>query len=147
MIIKSPFDIINILGTSNYNEVSNLDKKRHFFIINRMLSRTLPDVAIGLGHLNSVPESGVDFWNKVFVELDSTPRGKQILDIIKRNLRISMSTDKKSITNNKIDKELAIKYMQLSKISPKDFEILNKFYQDDVIKYLKEFDKMIKTSK
>lgn len=143
---KSPFDIINILGTDSYDEVSNLDKKRGFFIINRMLSRTLPEVAMGIGHLNATPEAGIDFWNKVFKELKSTPRGKQILGLVKGNLRVSMSSAKNQETSKSLDKELSKKFMQLSKISPKEFDTLKKFYKKDLIKYLKDMEKMLKTS-
>jgi len=146
MNIKSPFDLINILGTISYNEVANVDKKRHFFIINRMLSRTLPEIASDVSHNSVVPETILDFWNAIFLEYNKTPRGKKILQVIRGNFRVSMAGAKKQTTSKKIDKDLAKKYMELAKISPKEFKILENFYEKDLIKYLKEFSKMIKTS-
>jgi hypothetical protein len=146
MNIKSPFDVINILGSTKYNEIANVDKKRHFFIINRMLSRTLPEIACDISHNSVVPETILDFWNLIFVEYNKTSRGRKILQVIRGNFRVSMAGAKKKSASKKIDKDLAKKYMELAKISPKEFKILEKFYEKDLIKYLKEFSKMIKTS-
>lgn len=146
MDIKTPFELINYLGKKEYKDISNIDKKRNFFIVNRMLSRAMPDIATNLGHLSSVPETSLDYWNIAFIDLYKTPKGKNILSYIKKVLYVSMAGAKKKQAV-KIDKELAIKYMELTKISKKEFDIMVYFFETEVIKYLKEVEKMLKTTK
>lgn len=145
MIIKSPFDVINILGTAKFDEVANIDKKRHFFIINRMLSRSMPEIAMNLSTQQINPESAIDFWHLAFKELNKSSQGKGTLRFIRSTLRVSMAGAKKKAAKKKIDKDLANKYMQLAKISPKEFDIIKRFHEKDLIKYLKEVSKMLKT--
>lgn len=146
MTIKTPFDIIGQLGKPNYNEIANIDKKRNAFIINRMLSRALPEVSINMTHIKVCPESTIDFWNQAFVEMNKTPNGMKRVSIIRKVLRISMAGEKKK-TKRKIDKELSNKYMQISKIGTKEFQVLVEHYETELIKYLKKFSKMLETSK
>ena len=146
MIIKTPFDIINHLGKSSYEDISNMDKKRHAFIINRMMSRALPEVSFNMTHLKSVSESTVDFWHKAFNDMNKTPRGMKILAQIRKSHRVSMAGAKKK-TKSKIDKSIATKYMQISKTGQKEFQVLVDYYEKDLIKYLKKFSKMLETTK
>ena len=147
MIIKTPFDLLNVLGTDKYYDVANVDKKRNFFIVNRMLSRTLPDIVSQTSQNGIVPESVLDFWNLVFVEYSKSQQGRNILKTIRKNFFVSMASDKKKEEGSaKIDKELLHKFIEVSKMSMTDFKILQKFYEKDLIKYLKDFSRMIKTS-
>jgi len=146
MIIKTPFDIMNHLGKSSYNEISNIDKKRHSFIINRMMSRTLPDVAIDMSHMKMIPETVVDFWHCAFMDMSRTPRGMKILSHIRSAFRISMAGAKKKVSK-KIDSDLSKKYMQISKIGQKEFGVLSHYYEKELIKYLKKLSYMIETTK
>jgi hypothetical protein len=145
-VIKTPFDIINILGKESYNNVANIDKKRHFFIINRMLSRALPEVAMKLSHIGCVPEIIVDYWNLTFKEFSKTTNGKNMLGIIRKVLYISMAGAAKK-EKTKIDKDIANKYMELTKISKKEFDILLEFFEKELIKYLKDVEKILNTTK
>lgn len=146
MIIKTPFDIINQLGRKGYDDISNMDKKRHAFIVNRMMSRALPDVAFNMTHIRVVPESTVDFWNQAFVDMNKSTRGMKMLTFIRKVLRVSMAGAKKK-TKSKIDKDIATKYMNISKIGTKEFDVLVQYYEKELIKYLKQFSKMLETTK
>ena len=146
MEIKTPFDIINQLGKPAFSEISNLDKKRHFFIINRMLSRALPDISTNLGHQSIIPEIGVDYWNIAFTELGTTQKGRNILNGIRKVMYVSMSAAKKK-EKVKIDVDLSKKFMEMTKMSTKEFNLLLQFFEIETIKYLKEVEKIIKTTK
>jgi len=146
MIINSPFDIIKHLGRESYIDVPNIDKKRHAFIINRMLSRALPEVSFNMTHQKVTPESTVDFWHRAFVDMDKTSNGVKMLSYIRKVLSISMAGAKKKETV-KVDKELSKKYMQISKIGKKEFDVLLQYYELELIKYLKQFSKMLETTK
>ena len=145
-IIKTPFDILNELGKSSFDEISNMDKKRHAFIINRMLSRALPEVSFGMTHMKVTPESTVDFWHRAFIDLAKNPNGQKMLSYIRKVMNISMAGEKKK-TTSKIDKDIAKKYMQIAKIGQKELDVLVEHYEKDLIIYLKKFSKMLETSK
>lgn len=146
MIIKTPFDIINQLGREGYDEISNIDKKRHAFIINRMLSRALPEVSFSMTHMRVVPESTVDFWHRAFIDMNQTGQGMKMLAYIRKVLRVSMAGAKKK-AKSKIDKDIAKKYMIVSKIGTKEFDVLVQYYEKELIKYLKKFSNMLETTK
>ncbi len=146
MIIKSPFDIINQLGKDSFDEISNMDKKRHSFIVNRMMSRALPEVAFNMTHMRGVQESVVDFWHFAFLDMQKSPNGVRQLAYLRKVLRVSMAGAKKK-AKSKVDKDLAKKYMQISKIGPKEFDVLVHYYEKDLVKYLKKFSKMLETTK
>jgi len=146
IVIKSPFDILNHLGKESYYEISNIDKKRNAFIVNRMLSRALPEVSFNMTHMRVVPESTVDFWNQAFFDFGKTAQGMKMLAYIRKVLRVSMAGAKKK-AKSKIDKDLAKSYMQISKIGTKEFNVLVEYYEKDLIKYLNKFSKMLETTK
>jgi len=146
MIIKSPFDILNQLGKSAFDDISNMDKKRHAFIINRMLSRALPEVSLNMNHMRVAPESTVDFWNQAFKDMMASQRGRNMLNHIRSVYRVSMAGAKKKTKKN-IDKDLAKQYMQISKIGKKEFKVLEDYHEKDLVTYLKKFSKMLETTK
>jgi 3-hydroxyacyl-CoA dehydrogenase len=146
MIIKSPFDIMNQLGKPSFDEIANMDKKRHAFIVNRMLSRALPEVSFNMTHMRVTPESTVDFWNQAFKDMGSTTNGQRMLGYIRKVLRVSMAGAKKK-AKSKVDKDIAKKYMMQSKMGQKEFQVLVEYYEKDLIKYLKKFSKMLETTK
>ena len=146
MIIKTPFDIINILGKELYYEVPNTDKKRHAYIINRMLSRGLPDVSIHMSHMKVIPESTVDFWHQAFIDLGKSSHGIKKLRLIRSLLRLSIKSINKS-NKSKIDSNISKQFMLISKIGTKEYQVLLDFYEKELIKYLKKFSKMLETTK
>jgi hypothetical protein len=146
IVIKTPFDILNLLGKKSYEDIPTVDKKRHSFIINRMMSRALPDIAFNMSNQYIQAETIVDFWHNVYLELDKTPRGKTTLGYIRKCMFISMSTAKKKTPAN-IDKDLSKQYMIISGLGQKEFDVLATYYESELIKYLKKFSKMIETTK
>tara|TARA_R110000737_G_scaffold219007_1_gene235195 strand:- start:1959 stop:2402 length:444 start_codon:yes stop_codon:yes gene_type:complete len=144
--IKSPFDVLKQLGRESFNDISSMDKKRHAFIINRMLSRALPEVSFNMTHIKVVSESTVDFWHRAFVDMNNSPRGRNMLAYIRKVLYLSMAGAKKKV-KSKVDTDLSNKYMQQSKIGSKEFSVLVEYYEKDLIKYLKKFSKMLETTK
>lgn len=140
----SPFDILKILGTDSYEEISNIDKRRNFFIINRMISRTLPQVCLSLSHFKSNSDIGVDYWHNAFKELSKSSNGRNVLALIRKNMWIKMTIDKKATVI--YDKDLAEEYMKLANITKSDFDTLIRFYKTETIDYLKEVENMMKTN-
>ena len=144
--IKTPFDIMNQLGKPSFDEIPTMDKKRHAFIINRMLSRALPEVSFSMTHMRVCPESTVDFWHQAYLDMSRTQQGQRMLGYIRICLRKSMAGAKKKV-KSKINKDLAKEYMKLSTLGTKEFDVLVQYHEKELIKYLKKFAKMLETSK
>ena len=144
MEIKTPFDIINLLGTVRYNDVPTIDKTRHSFIINRMMSRTLPEYSVNFSHVSIKPYIVVDLWHNIFIKLDSNSHTKSMLNKIRSNMRISMAK-KKEVTKKTISKEWYNRFLILTNLSSKEGEILKDLYMPELIKYIKKIEKMEKT--
>ena len=142
IVINKPFDILPHLGKKTFNEISTNDKRKNAFIINRMLSRTLPNEANEFNHRAINVASSLDVWNLIFKELNKSYEGKKIINTTMRNMRISMAGAKKKKVL-KYDKEIAKEFMRLRGIGTKDFQAMLKFDESNTIKYLKRLKKMI----
>jgi hypothetical protein len=64
--MNNPFEIIKSFHTKDWEKISDRDKARNFFMINRTCSVAYPLQANSFNHLKIQPEKVVDFW-KVFV--------------------------------------------------------------------------------
>jgi len=124
-----------------WNSDINPDKKKHFFITNRMLSIGHPMQANLLQHIRINPVHSMDVWQRL--------------------LRTKFKYNKtpfwfftKGVTKNKLEKEAKInvseelikEYSRVYKIDIKSVRDSLIFFRDDTVKALKEFEK-IKTQK
>jgi len=64
--MNNPFDIIKSFHTKGWEKVSDRDKARNLFMINRTCSIAYPLQANSFNNIKIKPEKVVDFW-KVFV--------------------------------------------------------------------------------
>lgn len=64
--MNNPYDIIKSFHTTQWEDVSDRDKSRNFFMINRICSANFPLQANAFNHLKIQPEKAVDFW-KTFI--------------------------------------------------------------------------------
>lgn len=106
--MNNPFEIIKSFHTKDWDKISDRDKSRNFFMINRICSISYPLQANSFNHLKIQPEKVVDFW-KIFVshhnkktpqwvwtktikkdkEKEETKYKEEILDFIKSRNEIS----------------------------------------------------------
>lgn len=64
--MTNPFELIKAFYTSDWHKVSDRDKARNFFMVNRLCGIAYPLQANSFNHLKIQPEKVVDFW-KLFV--------------------------------------------------------------------------------
>ena len=64
--MNNPFEIIKAFHTKDWEKISDRDKARNFFMVNRICSIAYPIQANSFNHLKIQPEKVVDFW-KVFI--------------------------------------------------------------------------------
>ena len=64
--MNNPFDIIKAFHTSEWKKISDRDKSRNFFMINRILSIAYHLQTNSFNDIKIRPEKAVDFW-KLFI--------------------------------------------------------------------------------
>jgi len=127
-------DVVNsVLRRSGYDRISNIDKERFFFIINRYLSKDFPDQAQLLNDKRMDKSICLDLW---FHFLKGKPYPKSFWSK-------SPKSDEKSILTNK-QKELLM--IELD-IREDDLNLLAQFYPKLVKEELKYFTELYKLEK
>ena len=127
--MNNPFDIIKAFHTKEWNKISDRDKARNLFMINRICSIAYPLQANSFNNLKIRPEKVVDFW-KVFITNynKKTPQwiwtktSKNVKEKEKKEYKeevISFIKDKYQISNREIE--------ELKNFFPSKF---NSFYKE-----------------
>ena len=134
------FDLTKLIFSNNisqWQDVSNLDKKKHIFMINRFASIAYPIQANLLQHVKCDPIHVMNYW-KDFMSArhNKVPhwmyiKGKKQKEAIKEK--------KTNISNSSI-----IEYARYYKISLKDVNFYISLYGDAAIKEIKEFESICK---
>ena len=127
--MNNPFDIIKAFHTKEWDKISDRDKARNLFMINRICSIAYPLQANSFNNLKIRPEKVVDFW-KVFITNynKKTPQwiwtktSKNVKEKEKKEYKeevISFIKDKYQISNREIE--------ELKNFFPSKF---NSFYKE-----------------
>jgi hypothetical protein len=137
--IKSPFEILNLFfsKTDNYKNVSNKDKKKHFFIINRRLSIGFPLISVNLSKMGINEIFALDVWySYIRKKLKYKPQWMY--------LKTSKKTSTKKVKYSKEAKEY---YMKINEIGEKEFNYALKYNPKELTSFLKKIDNYLKKSK
>ena len=111
------FEITKVIfeQPNRWVEVSNLDKKRYFFILNRRFSIAHPLQAQALQHLKIDPVEVMDFWFRFLSKkYDKTPFWMYIKGVKKQE-----EEKQKKIS---VSKEAMKEYMRLNRLDSKTME-------------------------
>ena len=124
-----------IFETKKWDEVTVYDKKKYFFIINRMLSCYYPMQANVLQHKNINPIAVMDFWyDFLSPKYNQTPYWMYIKGTKKQ----------KEVKERKtISKETIKKYCDFFKVEIKVINEAIDIFGDKMINELKTFEKNI----
>ena len=124
------FDLVKIMFTDSkkYNDISNIAKSRHSFLINRFFAIKYPSTAQSLNFSGVNGIVLVDLWQMVASKYTKVPGWIYT--------KTKKSEDKKEWYP---DKELAKIYMDAHKITERDLKLMIKFNQEEVKKI---FDKL-----
>lgn len=133
------FDINKkVFEQQNWNEVSNVDKRKNFFLLNRFFSIQYPLQANILQHLRISQVGVIDFWHSF---LSSIYKNKVPFWIFTKGIKKSEKAKTKTIN---ISNEIINEYCKLNKIEYKSMQDYIEFYPEKAEKELKSFEKIIK---
>ena len=122
---------------SEWESVTNADKKKHYFMTQRRFSINFPLQANALQSLRINQVAVIDFWQQFMQkQYQRTPSWMYIKGIKK-------SKESKE-TKNKVSESLISEYAKKMQIDRKSVVDALEFYPKDIVKELKSFEKMIK---
>ena len=132
--MNNPFDIIKAFHTKEWSKISDRDKARNFFMINRVCSIAYPLQANSFNNIKIKPEKVVDFW-KIFITgyNKRTPQW------------IWTKTVKKEKEKEKKEYKEEVIYFIKDKyqISNREIEELKKFFPSKFNAFYKEIDSIL----
>ena len=123
-----------------YSKLTDAQKTKHFFIINRRLAIGFPSTAFALSKINVNPVYAMDVWysftSKYAKRLNGFPKW---LLLSTKNVNVS--------SESKLPKSLLGAkqyYMKTNQIGDDDFELAMRFDQPEMIKELKNIANFLK---
>jgi hypothetical protein len=125
----------NFFGSDRlYNSLSNSDKNKNSFIINRIMASKYPSLANYLNHTESFGNSLIDSWRSFNVKYG-------IFDM--KYVSAKKSEDKKKVWKPE-DKEIFKLYLEHRNIASRDFETWFEFEPIKAKKDFKDFESNFK---
>lgn len=133
------FNIIKVIfnNPKEWKEVSNLDKRKNFFMLNRFFSINYPLQANALQHMRINQVMVIEYWFKFLSSKFNRTPGWIFTKGVKKNKE--EKEKKLTITNDEINE-----YCKLNKIDRKMVDDALIHFQNDMISEIKSFTKIIK---
>ena len=133
------FEFLNVLfeKPEEWEQISNLEKKKYFFMITRRMSIQYPMQANALQHLRINPAATVNFWQyfirvkQKYIKVPGWMYTKGVKKVQEIKEKVSVS------------KVLIDEYARLNRIDRKSVEDALIYYNEDMIMELKTFEKII----
>lgn len=137
--MKDIFEVLNIMfeKPDEWKDLTNIEKKKNYFLIQRRLAINFPMQANALQHLRINPTHVVNFWQyfiRVKQKYTQLP-GWMYTKGVKKTQEVK---EKVSVSKNVIDE-----YARLNRLDRKSVEEALMFYPDAMKKTLQDFQKMI----
>lgn len=132
--MNNPFDIIKSFHTKEWEKISDRDKARNLFMINRVCSIAYPMQANSFNNLKIRPEKVVDFW-KFFITSYNKKTPQWIwTKTVKKDKEKEKKEYKEDVINFIKDKY---------QISNREIEELKKFFPSKFNAFYKEIDSIL----
>jgi hypothetical protein len=132
--MNNPFEILKAFHTKDWEKISDRDKARNFFMINRLCGIAYPLQANSFNHLKIQPEKVVDFW-KIFVTHHNKKTPQWIWTKTQKREKESSSYEYK--------KEIIDFIKEKYQISEREIQELKQFFPKKFLEYYKEIEKLI----
>lgn len=133
------FDIIKIIFTNpvEYNNISRGEKQKNYFLLNRRFAINFPLQANALQHLKINHGAVIDFW-QVFLrkQYKYVPNWMYISGVKK--------TQEVKETKTNINSSLIKEYAKFMKMDIKRIYDAIELFPNDMLKEIKDFEKMMK---
>lgn len=132
--MNNPFEIIKAFYSKEWDKITDRDKSRNFFMINRICSIAYPIQANSFNHLKIQSEKAIDFW-KIFVTKfnKSYPKWIWTKTIKKEDIK----------ETNKYKEEIIDFIKEKYQISNREINELNEFFPEKFKKFYKEVESML----
>ena len=133
------FDFTKILfeNPEEYDKIPPGEKRKQYFMINRRFAIQFPMQANALQHLKVNQAAVVDFWQKFMKQYNGRTPGWMYTKGIKKAKEV------KEKKNHGVSEELISTYAIRMEIDKKSIIDALEFYPDEMIKELKQFEKII----
>jgi len=132
--MNNPFDIIKAFYSKKWDKISDREKARNFFMVNRICSIAYPLQANSFNNIKINPEKAIDFWRVIVTHHHkNTPKW------------IFTSTEKKEKKKEKnIYKEEIINFIKEKyNISNREIEELRSFFPDKFTSFYKGIETLL----
>lgn len=130
------FDVIDVMFTNHakWVDVTNYDKKKHYFMINRMMSIQYPLQANALQHLKTNQIGVVEFWFN-FISSNYNYKPKWLYTKAKKNEKAKKA---------KVSNESIMTYAKLYGYETKNVKKAIDIFGDEVVDDIKKLEKNYK---
>ena len=136
---KSPFELIkHIINNKDYSNIDKNEKKKHRFMVNRLMAIQFPLAAQKL-NIKGYDDKVVDSWGIVLKKFNNMPNWLFI-----KTKKDAENKKKRELPD--IDENIINKYLECYKIARKDLVESYKLYPKELEKDLKDFSKQINVS-
>ena len=132
------FKLIDVLfkDPKKYRELTNNDKKKNFFMINRRMGIAFPIQANGFNRIGVNPAAVIDMWQKVASRNGKVP-----------SWMYTKTTTQKKTKKWEAPPEVVDEYLRINNIGKRELEDAMKLDPEGITKYLKIIDKTISANK
>ena len=132
------FDFIKVIFTnpSEYSSTTPGEKRKHYFMCQRRFAINFPMQANALQHLKINQNAVIDWWQWFLRKQYKFVPGWMYTKGVKKSQEVK---EKKLTVSNELIKE----YCKRFKVDSKSVRDALEFYPNDMIKELKEFEKII----
>jgi len=131
--MNNPYEIIKSFYTKDWDNVSDADKARNFFMINRICSINFPLQSQMFNNIKIRPEKVVDFWKSLMTKLYKSPPKW-----------IWTKTIKSEKEKDKNYKEEVINFIkEKNKISDREIKEMIHFFPKKFDSYYKDIENLI----
>lgn len=126
------FNYINTIFGSDkvWNEVGNVDKNKHSFMLNRLMSIQFPMQASMLNALKISQIGQAETWRMIGKQFKKTP-----------GFIYTKTSTKKEKAKRKYSDDAIKKFMQINEIGEREFKMAMKFNEDEMNKSLEIIEK------
>ena len=133
------FDVIKIIFTDpeEYKKLTNGEKQKNFFLLQRRFAINFPLQANVLQHIKINQVGVIDFWQAFLRKQYKFVPGWMYTKGVKKSEEVK---EKKANISNETIKE----YCKRNNIDDKTIRDALRFYYEDTIKELQEFEKIFK---
>lgn len=132
--MNNPFDIIKAFHSKGWDKISDRDKARNLFMINRICSIAYPLQANSFNHIKIKPEKVVDFWKILVTHHHKTTPSWIWTKTIKKEKEKEKKEYKEEVINFIKDKY---------QISNREIEELKHFFPSKFNTFYKEIETLI----